>query len=105
MSFDAGPPFACIDKGVSSEIGSYVSVAKYEGDWIHGFGTLYAANGAQLFWKQTVAGQIEFTGGTGRFEGVIGSFTYTVLGVEYAPGPEGTLSVVITYTGEGTITY
>jgi hypothetical protein len=51
------------------------------------------------------ADTVEITGGTGRFEGTTGSLFFTVSASDYALGPENTVSVIYTYTAEGTITY
>lgn len=98
-----GPPLTMIDQGVCSHLGKCTGFGKYIGNT--GFGITYAANGDQIFWKDDGSGVIQFTGGTGRFQGATGGFTFSVLSSDYVPGPEGTLSWVFTYTGEGTITY
>ena len=95
-----------IDEGIYSHVGKFVSVGKYdEFGPDHGFGIIFAANGDQIFWEDIGGGVIVFTGGTGRFERVTGEFTFTMSEPVYVPGPSGTISMIITYTGEGTITY
>ena len=93
-----------MDIGVGTGHGKFVSVGKYVAP-NYGFGILYAANGDQLFWKDQGGGVVEYIGGTGRFEGATGTFTLNISSMEYVPGPEGTVCWVLTYTGEGTITY
>jgi hypothetical protein len=98
-----GAPYAAIANGVSSQTGRFFTVLKYV-DGVNGFGIHYAANGDQLFLK-SAANTTEITGGTGRFEGATGLITITISAVDFASGPENTLSVIYTYTAEGTITY
>jgi hypothetical protein len=100
-----GIPWVGADQGVSSETGNFVSVSKWFNEEV-GFGIMYAANGDQIFWVTTVGTTIIFTGGTGRFENVSGGFTATESSDRIvSPGPNGTLSFVYHYEGEGSITY
>jgi hypothetical protein len=101
-----GPPYSMIDEGSSSNLGKFVDVGKYDQFGPdHGIGIVFAADGDQIFWEDIGGGVIVFTGGTGRFKGVTGGFNFTVSPLVFVPGPSGTISVVFTYMGEGTITY
>ncbi len=75
---------------------------------ISGGGLSVFENGEQVSW---VFGngpyQVNFTGGTGRFENVTGGFNFEFRGepkVTPGPGP-GFVTWEASYTGEGTITY
>jgi hypothetical protein len=104
LDFLSGPPWTVVDQGWCSEVGHYVSVSKWSSQ-TEAFGILYAANGDQIFWEMS-NGPVIFTGGTGRFENVSGSFMTTEI-VDGVPssGPKGTTTYPATYRGEGTITY
>ena len=104
LDLTGGPPWAGLDKGVASEFGQYVDVAKYT-DGNHGFGVYFTANGDQIFWEDNGGGVITFTGGTGRFQGVTGEYTLTTPPPVTALGPSGTVTLIYTYTGAGNITY
>jgi len=70
-------------------------------------GTITAANGDQIFFVVAPDGSSVDTGGTGRFAGATGSVTSTVIGepvVVYDPAT-GTLTIDLTETLEGTLTY
>jgi hypothetical protein len=100
----SGFPMVVADKGVATRLGLFVGVGKYASPGA-GFGIYFLATGEQLYWRQGVGAEIEFTGGTGRFANATGKFTFAMSGGEYGPGPNGTVSYVAHYTGEGTITY
>jgi hypothetical protein len=97
-------PWAILDQGVASELGKFVAISKMKADGSD-FGIFYAADGDQLFYRGAGNSEAIFTGGTGRFKDATGSFKYTMSDPEYAPGPEGTMSVTIMYMGQGTLTY
>ena len=69
-----------------------------------GSGAATAANGEQIFWVSHLT-QIDFTGGTGRFANVSGGFSFveTIVDVSF-PSP-GTLVVILTYKGVGSINF
>jgi hypothetical protein len=104
-----GLPSTLIDRGVASGFGKFVDVGKYlfKDGKVVGYGIFYAANGDQIFWKDDGSGgtKIEFTGGTGRFDGATGYFTVTTIDQYTEAGPENTTSYVLVYEGEGTITH
>ena len=104
MDLYGGYPWTAHDQGVCSHVGKYVGVGKYP-EGASGFGVTYTANGDQVFWRDLGGGTVEWTGGTGRFEGATGGFTWVPTSMDYVLGPEGTTTWVISYEGEGTITY
>ena len=69
-----------------------------------GTGVFTAANGDQVFWEENGTPEIVMTGGTGRFEGITGSFVLgmEILGitVEYP-----IVTVEVGLAGKGTIVY
>ncbi len=76
---------------------------------VSGTGISTVANGDQLFWKMTPDQPmvIQFTGGTGRFEGATGAaptaaFALVASEVDMATM---TMTMTLTYTLVGTITY
>jgi hypothetical protein len=77
------------------------------GQFISGSGVITAANGDTLSWVVgTTPNTIVYTGGTGRFEGVTGGLLVVVTSQAFLSSNEdGTLTFLMTYTGEGTITY
>ncbi len=97
------PPWTILDQGVASVLGKFTDIGKFNADF-SGFGIFYAADGDQLFWRAVDSDTMELIGGTGRFENATGSFDYVMSAPEYLPGPEGTVTVVVMYTGKGTIT-
>ncbi len=103
LDVGAGSPMMVADKGVASHLGAFFDVGKYNslGD---GYGVFFLANGDQVFWRDA-GGVIQFTGGTGRFQRVSGSITFTMGAGQWVPCPDGTLNYVATYTGQGTISY
>ena len=100
-------PWTELEQGVASEIGKFVSVGKYSAYAPNAlaFGILFAANGDQIHWEYS-GGVTSLTGGTGRFEGVTGTWTFTeVSAYDYASDPSGRLIIRYTWKAEGTITY
>jgi len=74
---------------------------------VSGAGVATVASGEQLFWKMTPDQPmvVQFAGGTGHFENAIGSFS-TVSMSEPVIAVEGmTMTMTISYTAVGTITY
>jgi len=93
--------------GIATHIGNYAGDAPVPG--------LTAANGDELYWTETVIGDLSafkmvFTiiGGTGRFKGASGSFSsdYVTPTVNADPShPSGGLIITFSYSASGTITY
>ncbi len=77
------------------------------GQFLSGSGTVVAANGDTASWEiGAVPNTVVYTGGTGIFQGVTGGFTATVTSMTVlSPPSNGTVTLAITYTGSGTITY
>ncbi len=77
------------------------------GEFLAGSGVVIAANGDTADWKiGTAPNTVVYTGGTGIFQGVTGGFTAIVTSVTpLSYNPDGTVTLAITYTGSGTITY
>lgn len=99
-----GFPMTLIDRGFASHMGTFFNVGKYTSP-TDGFGIYRASNGDQIFWRQGAADEIQFTGGTGRFQKASGSFKFTMSPGQYVAGPNGTLSYVAVYKAEGRIRY
>jgi hypothetical protein len=106
------------DWGQASHAGSYTDTASgtinlVTGEFLSGTGTIVAANGDSITWEVTATEDpndtpnvVVYTGGTGRFQGVSGGFVAevtpaSILGVD----ADGTLTLSLTYTGRGEITY
>ena len=104
MDVTSSFPMTLIDRGFASHLGTFFDVGKYTSA-TEGFGIYYAANGDQIFWRQGNEGEIQFTGGTGRFKNASGSFKFAMSLGEYVAGPNGTLNYVSSYKGEGQISY
>lgn len=71
-------------------------------------GVATAANGDQIFWKTTPGGpfQVTITGGTGRFEGATGGINETWESERiFTFYPDGSMTMEVTYTFAGSITY
>ncbi len=89
------------DEGTATHFGRFASVAD---DASAATGKYYTANGDLVYWNAvsfdfvTLTGVIEFTGGTGRFLGATGGYTYTFV-------PLDASFTIFSYTGKGTITY
>jgi hypothetical protein len=77
------------------------------GEFLSGSGVVVAANGDKIDWiVGTVPNTILDISGTGQFQGVTGGFAVTVLSETLLSSiPDGTLTLAITYTGSGTLTY
>ena len=69
-------------------------------------GVATAANGDQLFWEATGPNSLIFVGGTGRFEGSSGGFSWTNTDEVITVDDETmTMTVSATYVAEGTVTF
>ena len=96
--------------GISSHAGRFTAAGwgnAFTGVW---FLTATAANGDQLSGYHVPGSspdEFRYTSGTGRFEGVSGGFTYVTSVPSLVPNPDGSATMIIsyTYTGTGTITY
>jgi len=100
------------DSGTASHTGWYentgVGVLNLAtGQFLTGTGVIIAANGDTIEWMVgSGINTVVYTGGTGRFEGVSGAFPVTITSQTLLSiKPEGTLTFLMTYEGEGTITY
>lgn len=106
------PPTNGLNRGIASEIGKFVGILTYP-DWeVRGIQILFAANGDQLWvkdeWDPSIPGwelRWQIIGGTGRFESASGEWTHTEHFMYPVPGPDGTMSLIVIYKGEGYITY
>ena len=99
-------------RGVATHGGLFTSDALAVWDLKHlvilsATGTVTVANGDTLFWKMTPDQPevVQFTGGTGRFEGVTGAWLTTSTTILASEVNWPTMTMTLTYTGEGTITY
>jgi hypothetical protein len=95
--------------GVATHVGSFTAAASgnaFTGVWTL---TLTAANGDQISGVAVPGDPLGFvfTGGTGRFAGVSGGFTYVTSVPSLVPNPDGSATMILsyTYTGTGTVTY
>ncbi len=71
-------------------------------------GFITSANQDQIYWGGLLTDPHQtITGGTGRFDGATGEFTYTILSMEVVgvDPVAGTMTVSLTWTASGTITY
>ncbi len=70
-------------------------------------GTATAANGDKLFWIMTPdrLGVVQYTGGTGRFEGATGAWLTTSVTILESAVNWPTMTVTLRYTGVGPVTY
>jgi hypothetical protein len=78
------------------------------GVFLSGTGVLVAADGDTIDWKVADDGinTVVYTGGTGRFGGVTGRFPVTITSQTLiSMNSDGTLTFLMTYEGNGTITY
>ncbi len=75
--------------------------------WVSGHGTIVAANGDTIDWEFTSPNSGRYTGGTGRFQGVTGSLTFTITSAsEPAFNEDYTIMTTeLTYEFVGEITY
>ena len=104
--------FDFTDWGWATEIGKYTNSGSgyldlATGEFISGSGLVVAADGSTIDWIiGAIPNTVVDTGGTGRFVGVTGGFGVTVLSETLlSANPDGTLTLAITYTGTGTLTY
>jgi hypothetical protein len=103
------------DEGLANHTGRFSNTGSgvvdlVTGEFLSGTGTVIAANGDTLNWTVgTVDGTpntVVYTGGTGRFEGLTGGFPAIITSVTpLSNNPDGTMTLAITYVGEGTIVY
>ena len=106
------------DWGQGAHVGSFTDSASgtmnlVTGEFLTGSGITVAANGDTINWTVTATEDptdtpnvVVYQGGTGRFQGVTGGFSAevtpaTLLGVD----PDGTMTLALTYTGRGEMTY
>ncbi|HWW02076.1 MAG TPA: hypothetical protein VNZ64_20415 [Candidatus Acidoferrum sp.] len=77
------------------------------GEFVSGTGLVFAANGDTLSWTiGAVPNTVVYTGGTGRFQGVTGGFLAVITSETLlSSNSDGTVTLAITYDGNGTITY
>jgi hypothetical protein len=77
------------------------------GLFLSGSGLIIAANGDTISWTVgSVPNTVVYTGGTGRFEGVTGGLAVTVTSQTLlSVNTDGTVTLLMTYTGQGTIIY
>jgi hypothetical protein len=100
------------DWGWATLIGKYTNEGSgvldlATGQFLSGSGVTVAANGDTIDWiVGTVPNTVLDISGTGQFEGVSGGFAVTVISETLlSSNPDGTLTLAITYTGSGTLTY
>ena len=95
--------------GESTHAGRYTNVAsgstRLSDLTFFANGVLTAANGDQIFWEENGTPEIVMTGGTGRFQGITGSFAFTKFDVQGITVEYPIVSVMVSFEGEGTITY
>ena len=77
------------------------------GQFLSGTGVIVTANGDLITWAVgTVPNTVDYTGGTGRFEGASGGISITVSSQTLLSlNDDGTLTFLMTYEADGTITY
>jgi hypothetical protein len=95
------------DRGEATHTGRFTSEATttdYGTSWS---GAATAANGDQLFWVLPGSSwHVQFTGGTGRFEGLTGGMNIVWESEHIVTYPDpNTRVMTFTYIGEGTVTY
>lgn len=103
------------DSGQASHAGRYSDTATgtmnlATGEFLTGSGTIVAADGDTLTWEVTAdptdtPNQVVYTGGTGRFQGVTGGFTAKIISVVPLGGNVNSVTLGLSYTGSGDITY
>ncbi len=82
--------------------------AQIKGYVSHMAGFMKSANGDQILfiWPLTDVTQVTITGGTGRFAAATGEFAITLLSQEVSVDPvAGMMTIDLTWTASGTITY
>lgn len=99
-------------KGVATHGGRFISDASAVWDVqnfriVSATGTATTANGDKLFWKITPdqPGVVQYTGGTGRFEGATGAWLTTSVTILESEVNPPTMTVTLSYTGVGALTY
>jgi hypothetical protein len=103
--------FVSPNSGQSTEIGRFTNIGVGFMDLnslaiSFAKGTVVAANGEELFWRQTAPSWYEFVGGTGKFANATGGFNFVLTVKDVTMDYETmTMSIEGTYTGEGTISY
>jgi hypothetical protein len=114
LSIDVDPltgAYEFTDWGWASHTGLFTNsgsgtVNLLSGEFISGAGVVIAANGDTLDWIIGTPNTVVYTGGTGRFQGLTGGFLAVITSVTpLGTNPDGTLKLLITYDGNGTITY
>jgi hypothetical protein len=77
------------------------------GEFVAGSGVVITANGDTIDWVVgSTPNTIADISGTGVFQGVIGGFGVNVLSETFlSSNPDGTVTLAITYDGNGTLTY
>ena len=77
------------------------------GQFLSGTGVIVTANGDLLTWAVgTAPNTVNYTGGTGRFEGATGGISITVTSQTLlSVNADGTVTFLMTYVADGTITY
>ena len=115
ITVDEDGNYEFTDEGLASHTGRFSNTGSgvvnlATGEFLSGTGTVIAANGDTLNWTVgTVDGtpnMVVYTGGTGRFEGLRGGFPAIITSVTpLSNNPDGTVTLAITYVGEGTIIY
>ncbi len=101
------------DWGWASEVGLFTNsgsggpgALNAAGQFVSGSGVVIAANGDTLEWVVgPTPNLVSYTGGTGRFQGVTGGFLAVITSVTPVSITATTETLVITYVGNGTITY
>ena len=94
------------------EIGEFTHIGRStnsgSGSSLNGSGTLISANGEQLHWDIEIhptGSIITMTGGTGRFEGAIGTAVPNIISEDVTYGANGVIIFSRSLTYIGTITY
>lgn len=92
--------------GLNTNSGSGI-LDPVSGLFLSGSGLIIAANGDTISWKVgSVPNTVVYTGGTGRFEGVTGGLSVFVTSQTFlSDNLDGTVTLLMTYEGEGTIIY
>ena|SRR5689334_20668457 len=77
------------------------------GQFLSGTGVIVTANGDLITWAVgTAPNTVNYTGGTGRFAGCSGGITITVTSQTLlSVNADGTVTFLMTYVADGTITY
>ena len=102
-----------IDWGTATHLGQFSNTGSgvldlSRGVFLSGTGVLVAADGDTISWEVWDGGinTVNYTSGTGRFAGVTGLFPVTITSQTLiSANSDGTLTFLITYEGEGWISY